>query len=530
MEQVEHLVKNHPATLAEENLFGYNPLHLAADKPQFLRLLAKAADARALNHTVETGISPIEAALLLSGLRCREQRESQRMCRRCRCAESAVILLKADCSVPVSAQLSYVLNFASKRCTLKYTRHMKARRDRLQRLAINNLSTAELEQLDLSAERALDSLAPRAIQLLQNRGVSIPEALEIDTDCPLPVYRKLDNFQHAELFFRAGFHDTDAWLDVDKAALRRIPSKLDRIRTQGPSYLHWLGAHGATSCQFKSFDSPKSIFTALFLFSAMGPNIKYGLFSSWDFSNGTLPLSLEARKDWFHTINAAVLSADIHDECRCLCSPAGCTPITSLLKGAVASQSWEYAVELLGGGAKKEMVRRPSIPGMIDPFIRYLEHFWAYLELRHYTEALRYLTFEVMGIQHCCCQNRVEDYKSLDELEDKYGFELALLEELLREFNGELTKILQDPNLSIVHITKFWAHTWVDRMTEVLEKLEGDSLTVDEKRGAEEIGVVWKPLGPEPPDPSTPEIPGNPYDRSTIDHWMYEVYKIEAAC
>ncbi|KAK7227351.1 hypothetical protein V2G26_015354 [Clonostachys chloroleuca] len=342
MEQVEHLVKNHPATLAEENLFGYNPLHLAADKPQFLRLLAKAADARILNHSDGTRISPIEAALLLSGLRCRVQRNSQHMCRRCRCAESAVILLKADCSVLVSPRLNYVLKFASKRCILKYTRHMKARRDRLQRLAVDNLSTAELEQLELSAERVLDYFAPRAIQLLQNRGVSIPKALEIGTDSPLPVYQKLESFQHAELFFRVGFHDTDAWLDVDKAALRRIPTQLDSIRTQGPSYLHWLGAHGATSCQFKSFDSPKNILTALFLFFAIGPNIKYGFFSSWNFPEGTLPLSFEARKDWFHTVSASVLSADIHDECRCLCSPAGCTPITSFLKGAVKPKSWQH--------------------------------------------------------------------------------------------------------------------------------------------------------------------------------------------
>ncbi|CAH0017327.1 unnamed protein product [Clonostachys rhizophaga] len=528
MEQVEYLVKKHPATLAERNLFGYTPLHLAADKPQFLRLLAKAADAFVLNQADNnSGISPVEAALMLGSLKCQEQENSPRMCRRCRCAECAVILLKADCSVPVSPKLSYVLSCASKRCCLKYIRHMKARRDRLKRLAIDNLSTAELEQLDLSAEHVLDSLAPRAIQLLQNRGVSIPEALEIG---PLPVYRNLKNFQYAELFFRIGFHDTDAWIDVEKASLESIPPQLDSFSTQGPSYLLWLGAHGATSCQFKSFDSPKNIFTALFLFFGIGPKIKKVFSSSWNLPLGALPLSLEARKDWFRTVNSAVLSADIHDECRCLCSPAGCTPITSLLKSAVEPASWKYNFGNSGGAIVEEITQRPSISGMISSFIHYLEDFWVHFEVRHYTEALRYLTFEILGIPHCCCQATAPVCDSPDEIEDKHGYELALLEELMHEFGGKLTNVLQHPSLSIDHIIKFWTHTFVDRMVEVLDKLEGDNLTVDEKREAEEIGVVWKALGPEPPEPPTPEILDNPYDKSTIDHWMYEVYKIEAAC
>jgi hypothetical protein len=181
-------------------------------------------------------------------------------------------------------------------------------------------------------------------------------------------------------------------------------------------------------------------------------------------------------------------------------------------------------------GAEEEIVRRPSISAMISPLVQYLENFWVYFEARHYAEALRYLTFEVLGIHHCCCQALAPVCNSPDEIEDKHGYELALLEELLREFDGELTKVLQDPSISIVHITEFWTHTWVGRMTEVLDKLEGDNLTVDEKREAEEIGVVWKTLGPEPPEHPTPEILSNPYDKSTIDHWMYEVYKIEAAC
>ncbi|VUC33350.1 unnamed protein product [Clonostachys rosea] len=523
LEEVEHLVKNHPATLAERNLFGHSPMHLAADKPPMLRLMVKAADAGFLNQKLnESGMTPLETALMFSGLICREQRDSQRMCRKCTCAESAVIILKADCAVPVPKILHTVLASASKRCRLKFIRHIKDRRDRLKQLAIDNLPAAVLSQLGLSPEHVLDSLAPRVTQLLQDHGVCIPEALSIGPGSA-PVYQKLCSPSDAELFFRIGFRDLDSWRDVDRAELRNLPS-------QRPSYLHWLAAHGARSCLFKSFESPKSIFVAHFTFFEMGKSLTSDFLSSWNIVNDTLPLSPEARKGWFQTVNSTVLSANITDSCRCRCSDAGCTPLTSLLKGSIQNLNWRGKVVHLHGLGRDVSVEWSPLSKLISGFIPYLESFWFYFEARHHSEALRYLTFTALGIGHCCCEPRFQFSNSPEETENEQGYELKLLEELLREFNEEMTKILQDPDLSIADLTRFWSHTWVDRMDEVLRHLEGDNLTDGEIREAEEIGVVWDKLGPEPPEAPTLEESRNPYNDRTFDYWMYELYKIEAAC
>ncbi|RYP45967.1 hypothetical protein DL768_007749 [Monosporascus sp. mg162] len=594
LEQVEHLVRNHPATLAERDLFGHTPLHLAADKPSCLRLLVEAADARLLNQVDrpdEFGKSALETAVFLSGLRCRE-RTDRRMCRRCRCAECAVILLKADCALPVSAHLQGVFRLASKRCKLRYARHLKDRRDRLNQLALDNLPATEVERLGLVSERVLDSLASRVIQLLQDRGVCIPEALAVARNGPSSVYQALCCPWDAELFFRVGFHDTDSWCNADAAELENIPNLV-----QGLPYLHWLAKHGAISCQLKSFESPKGIFTAHYTFWRIGENLESSSFYwSWDVFHDPLPLPFAARRAWFHELNAAVLPANIADACRCKCSPEGCNPLTSLLKGALRGNSFgyeprpspedsvaedtessehsvaevtessehsvaevtessehsvaevtdssEHSVAEVTDSSEHSVAEDTDFPDhniagvtgppseLITEFTLYLARFWGHLEVRHHIAALRYLTYTALGIPHSCCNPydcgeifRESFAKDVEEVEDEHAYELGLLEELLGEFKEELIAILQDPDRGITDLIGFWKRTWVGRIKEVLDRLKRSDLTDDERRGAEEIGVVWDKMGPEPP-----KVIGNPYRRTTLDHWMYELEKIEAEC
>ncbi|KAH6634621.1 hypothetical protein B0J18DRAFT_416773 [Chaetomium sp. MPI-SDFR-AT-0129] len=47
-------------------------------------------------------------------------------------------------------------------------------------------------------------------------------------------------------------------------------------------------------------------------------------------------------------------------------------------------------------------------------------------------------------------------------------------------------------------LLKFWRVTWVNRMTQVVEGLYGNDLSDDERRAAEEVGVIWdRPTPPE---------------------------------
>ncbi|OAA44722.1 hypothetical protein BBO_04205 [Beauveria brongniartii RCEF 3172] len=112
-----------------------------------------------------------------------------------------------------------------------------------------------------------------------------------------------------------------------------------------------------------------------------------------------------------------------------------------------------------------------------------------------------------------------------DELEDEKVYDLELLEELLHEFGDELIAILQDPDRGNTDLTNFWERTWVGRMTEILDRLEGSDLPDDERRAAEEIGLVWDKFRPK-----SPEVIGNPHRTTTLDFWMYELEKIEEEC
>ncbi|KAK7598487.1 hypothetical protein V3481_000113 [Fusarium oxysporum f. sp. vasinfectum] len=112
-----------------------------------------------------------------------------------------------------------------------------------------------------------------------------------------------------------------------------------------------------------------------------------------------------------------------------------------------------------------------------------------------------------------------------DGLEDDESHTLALLGDLLDEFEEHITSILEDPDKGIRDLINFWERTWVGRISEVLYRLEGSDLLDDERRAAEEIGVIWDKVGPELPGEM-----GNPYQSSTIDYWLYELRKIEEEC
>lgn len=545
LEKVELLVGKHPTTLGERNIFGHTPLHLAADKPSCLRLLVKAADARLLNQADRRdalGESVLEAAVSLSKLHCRED---SRMCQGCRCDECAIILLEADCAFPVSENLNHVLCNASERCKLTYVRYMKDRRDRLKQLALENLPIAEVERLGLASERVLDSHASEVTQLLQDSGIAVPAALAVMRSEPLPVYQALCSPDDAEIFFRVGFRDTDSWCTADTAELERIPD-------MGLPYLYWLTKHGGISCQL-SVASARDIFTAHFTFWKIGHDfgiswpgsfLRFGQIEHTINSHSPLQPPLDDRIAWIHELHSAVFPANITDACHCQCSPGGCTPITSLLKGAINDWDFTYrprhspqvSVTEDGDDLQSSTVdstdssydsvtedRNPLLE-LIPGFIQYLEHFWCHFEVRHHVTALRYITYTALGIRHSCCNPYSSYDMSEDEVEDE-EYKLELLKELLCEFQEELIVVLEGPDLGVTNLTDFWQRTWVGRMSEVLDRLEGSDLPDEERRGAEEVGVIWEKSRPEPPG-----VRGNPYRSTMLEFWMYELEKIEADC
>jgi len=494
-------------------------------------------------------MSALETALYFSSLHCREGINSpDRACRRCKCAECAVILLQADCAIPIPAKLTALFVQASKRCKLRYIRYMKDRRDRLKQLALDKLPTREIAPLNLVSGRVLDSLAARVTRLLQDHGVRIPDSLLVERERPqwqllrpTSVYWDVKLPHDADLFFKFGFHDTESWISVDRP-------EPDDIGTPTPTleYLHWLATHGALSGQLKSFESAQDIFMVNSIFWRIGRRLnhhsRYWVASPTPQAVGharSEPPPLGGCTTWVHQVSSAVLPARIADNCPCKCSPGGCTPLTSLLKGAFGweARAFEH---------KQRQPRKQRTAGTSSASADTLPSQWSRMaadlsvclktldvdfEVRHHTAALRYATFTALGIPHTCCdpdfptKRRGWTPEWMAELEDEHAFELDLLNELLEEFEGQVMTILQDPKQGVEGVMHFWEGTWVTRMSEVLDRLESDDLADDEKRAAEEIGVVWdRPIKP----PGVDERPENPHDRESPEHWMYELEKIEA--
>ncbi len=513
LSQVEFLLKHHPSALGERNLLGQTPLHLAVEKPACLRLLVRAADDKLLDTTDHAGTSAIETTVLLSGAQCRQGTRS-RKCRRCRCAEPTAILVKAGCALPISELLQPFLDAASYRCKLRYIRAIRDRRETLKRFALANLPSAEAERLGLTTEAVLDSMASECFQLLRRRGVRVPNALQLSYTMLPPddpgsppvvwsVYTVLTNVSDADLFFRFGFHNTE----LPGQLYARVMAYRYGRRTD-LQYLEWLRQHGTDvlTVQLKTLDTGKrSATSGHYTFWTIGENIVWS-------SGRSLTSVLEL-------IEAAKIanSLDIPDSCQCRCSPGGCTPFGFLLKG--------ISPNLYGLEPSENDANRASTLSI------YFQAASTVLEPQHHAAALRVLTFSALEIRHICCKPyRGPDHcpnqlspEEVKEVEEEQAYELALLEELLEEFGAQVTTILQtqDQDRRIGDLVHFWKVTWVDRMAEVRASLESNVLSEDERRRAEEIGVVWDSPAPEP------IRQGNPYDEETEEYWFYELDQIE---
>jgi hypothetical protein len=389
---------------------------------------------------------------------------------------------------------------------------MKDRRDRLKKLALDNLGTAEAELLKLSNGTVLDFHAPVAEQLLLQRSIHVPEALNVLQRLPpgrkhwievvqrkqLSVYNQVDDPFIADIFFRNGFHDTISWFETEEgnSSLLYCPF----------AYIEWLDRHGVDALfrPMCRLENNRGIFSAHYTFYAIGRSL----------DRKVLRCPSGASPDWVQRFQVALHRPELADNCRCKCSTESCTPLIWMLKRmelGLHRVYWDYVADRFGD---------------------FLELFGAHLGLQHHLASLRWLTFEALGIPHTCCKVRRPGYHpypgdEVEELDEEYADELALLEELLEEFGREVADIFNDAGKGLPHLMVFWRKTWASRIREECWRLNGDALSEEERRKAEDIGVVWNR-----PQPAVEKgsKESNPYPESELLHWFYEVEKIGAEC
>ncbi len=455
------------------------------------------ADDKLLNEVDGSGLSAFEMALLVGCSRCQTWLRfglPRKRCRRCDGEECAGILIHADCVIPVQ-NLQDILLRCPSRCRLQYMRAIKDRRDRLKQLALEHLSAAEAGRLGLLNDAGLDFFAPQAIQLLEQRRIRVPEALKMGFSHAATqpsIYERLWYAPHATLFFRLGFYDTSSWLKENPGTWRHLTIR----------YIEWLDNHGfdALSLRVPSFENGNGFFTAHSTFYSLG----YSLYKP----------NLTISPEWVQKLQIALLSPGLADNCQCRCSTSSCTPLTFLLKGIEASP---------GGKLSDPFFKRKS-------FLTFLDVFGTHLNLRLHLASLRFLTFEALDIPHTCCGLFLYDdclENDVEEVQNEHEYELDLLEELLEELGVQMLEVLHGPDRRLDDLREFWEMTWIVRVTETRQHLDGSDMSDTERQQAEDIGVVWDEASPPEPLQASRE---NRYHPRNLEYWVEELERIEAEC
>lgn len=483
--RTQELLSSCPDMLKERNLLGQSPLHLSAENPLILRSLLVSVDQKTLDSVDISGYTAIDYALYSSTSTCKGGWRAKRRCRCCNCSQSTVMLLKADCAIISQPKnLATVLRETTIRCKKRYIKGLKNRRDRLVALAKRRLPKSTYAALDLVEGHVLDSQAPLVYKALLDNAVKIPSPLFLSTDGDIKslqsywssVYNSIEFPEDAELFFNIGFRDIDAldWRGLPPLANFDGYHTIDNI-----SYTLWLVDHGANLFRLLHpiHVPPRQSFTT----SAHYVFLKIGL----------MPDIFRDYHDSVHSLNCAVFSVHVTDDCSCYCSDQGCTPFLIMLKAMTPTLANIHLP-----------TQKSSLQKIASLFSSYIGLYHKDMQVAQYMEAVRYFTFVSLDIRHTCPHEHPflwsEDQEpallSKDDIyhihAEQHGI-YELLESLIRGFEAEMMEILVRADSDATEIIRFWEEGWPKKMQEEIEKLNGSEVPDDEKLAAEELGVVW---------------------------------------
>lgn len=487
LKQVTNLLDRFPNTLYERNIVGHTPFHLAANKPDCLSLLVKATprSSEILNLRDNYSCTPLDLAMALSGGLCRS-RNYRRKCRRCGCARSVSILLKADCAVPQPEPGSLFCIFirtSSNRAVRRYARHMADRRSRLRQLGMSHISILASEGFVVDAAEMLDARAQAMSNILTKHNIYIPSPLGLlrdgDLDDSGSIYHRLREPWQADIFWRLMFRDLNSPGLWGKSPPLITAYSSDVLPLD---YIEWLLDHGADPfrpsqtmpiCEGRSQATDEAQRTCAHAMTyQIGRRINR-------LRPGTEKVDIEYSKGLL-ALNNRFLHFELADACTCACSIKGCTLQVYRLKGFFDSSR-----------------RRNDLSDAVclsREVTRYYEQLAMTLSKSCHRDTIRFLTFSALDATHTCCHSVV--YKvspeDIQEIHDEESQILEILEQLVLYFEEELFTILEKWPDCPERLAEFWPGYWLPKMQEVLAEDEESGLSEEAKQRAEEAGVVWK--------------------------------------
>ncbi|KAI1127598.1 hypothetical protein F5Y10DRAFT_242571 [Nemania abortiva] len=509
--EVKSIIALYPSTLHEQNLIRQTPFHFTADKPRMLRLLMAAASAQELNTPDSNGDYALDYALRLTSALCSEG-SSWVACTGCPCIECVEIFLASGWRCRFDF-LEYCGTKMSHTARIKIIDHLVSKRALLKELGQKFLPFSDIERHQLNEHSVLDNHAHRVAELLLQDGISIPASVRATLQVPefgccgyhctpmgrtlyCSVYHNAPQFnndlpdQLADFLYEKGFHDID---QVNTHGLSPLSHCI--LNTfRNPLYILWLIDHGANILQpFPVHDRQSSrgysysTHTAA-QFILYNPRI---LYESKSISKG-LP---HARAESYRRLVSLVAPMDQHDDCRCQCIETGCHTMKVFFK-----HIWQITTSRRGTPYEKEIIvlesiSFPDIGKKISNLFKSLS-----IDLSEWERvtrlALRYFTFETLGLQHTCCElPKIQpewSEEEIMEIEDENREKLDLLELLLQDFQIAYGSFESQDGQGD-RFTNFITAVWSPKIQQVLADMETFQLTANDKLKAEEIGVRWEP-------------------------------------
>ncbi|KAK6850902.1 hypothetical protein PG987_000536 [Apiospora arundinis] len=503
-QQVAHLLKENPLTVEERYVKDLTPFHLAANSPECLRLLLRAANPSLLNQYIDIGLTELHWAMMLSPEACKNGlAELDTPCHGCNCAECAVLFLDAGCALPQVNNFELILGSASSRCKSAYAKHLQIRRQMLKRLALKNLTAEESDEVGLYRSSVLDSQALKVEDSLRRKGVPIDASLRVGRDgnkyiTGSSIYHGIKHPSDAELFFQLGFRDLD---DCDA---RGRPPLAEQ--TSNPRCIMWLLDHGAdiqaltrvdTVIQDKKSRS-RLIPAAVLISRSVWRNATYMPHED--------DKSSETQEDM--TANQSILSRlleiEAADDCRCACSNQGCSAFLHVMKNVVHG--------------KKPVSYLKAV------FKRFLTYFGHLLSSNGMECAIRFLTFQASNLTHTCCELDRDTIvyratcEEVVEIHDIESTDIQRFENIVAELTEDFRKAVTGMPIDKERLQEFFGDRWAKRVEQTFAVDNSDSIPFSaQKREAERLGVVWGPQKAEEEEPVR-----------NFDYWIGQMDRIMA--
>lgn len=406
------------------------------------------------------------------------------------------ILLDADCTIPKIESWPrdrfLFKGTLCDNCVRTVSAHLVGRRENLKRLAANNLPRMQATALGVFSPSLLDSNAARVIQALNEYGVPVPPSLQVHGPDGGEGGNGLTSAYHSDgplrfpVLWNLGFRDLDT-PDINGMT----PLLLCELYRRGAAdRCSWLIENGADLWKL----APDGVSTTGHeLYSQIGRHCL-----PWEFDE-------EENSRQFFNLTKKLSHRAPRDKCRCACSPGGCTPFVRFLQAAFRSRDIDSASRLIEQLPKIMLVTHTSITNV---------------QMR---SAVRYATFEMLGIRHTCCHGsdglpfeRHPQNEELEELRQEDCFLVARLEDLTADFEVELEQMGKKRYVN--KRVSFWHDYWLPRIQQNLESIDDAGIEEPDKVAAEEIGVIWERQesgkGKGKDCDEDPDLDGDSYGRS----------------